>query len=79
MENQTVNISFWATRSYDMRLVGTIDKADYDVALEEVGDNPTELYRYLEDIGYEFDQDEMSIEDEVISDMDVYDENGMAI
>lgn len=71
MENTNVSLSFWGTRSYDICLVGYVDKKDYDAAVEEVGDSPRELYIYLTDIGYEFDQDDMSETEEVITDMEI--------
>lgn len=72
-DNQQVEVVFWGTRSYDVRLASTVDKKDLDTALEKIGDNnPMEVVLFLENIGYEFEVDDMSPIDESITDMDVF-------
>jgi hypothetical protein len=69
--DEQLELVMWGTRSYDVRLSVNVDKADYLAAYDNVGDNPADLYVYLVDIGYEFDFDEMSPIEEVITDLEI--------
>ena len=67
-----IDVVFWGTRSYDVRTTAFVDKKDYDVAFEQVGPLARDIYSYLYDIGYEFEVDDMSPTEEVITDMDLF-------
>jgi len=70
---EQIDVVFWGTRSYDVRTSATVDKKDFDAALESVGENnPSEMFVYLDNIGYEFEIDEMSPIEESITEMDLF-------
>ena len=68
MDNGQHVISFWGTRSYDVRMTAVVDKADYQAAYE---DDPRNVYEELCAMGYQFDDEEMSLEEMEITDMEV--------
>lgn len=69
-ENQLV-VSFFSTRSYDVRVVTVVDKDDWENAVDEYGNDPRRLYDALYEMNYEFDEEDISLEEEVITDMEV--------